>query len=365
MLLSTTAAILLASLFFFSFFLPFMVKGGRCHLGPISEELEKFGSIEVVIPAYLEATTIGPTVARLQRQLSTWHGASSVTVVASDAETALAAGGADKVIFSEPCGKPSAVNQGVNQSNADFICLTDGNTTLQPDSWPQIAARDLRTAALISANKKESGGREGLFWNYERKVKRHSSRTSGTLSVIGEFLVFRRSDFREVPSDIQSDDLWIAMSFDHRGLGSRVNDEITAYESAANPKDQWERRVRIAAGQLYEALPRTPSLLRSAAGRAYLAHKMYRLTVGVAAFWGAAIATVMIFPPVFGPLVASAILFGVLHYRGLILLPRPVGFVGVVIGMQVIPVLGGLRAMARYQREKKGLRSTGWSKVAR
>lgn len=345
--------------------MPFVSKGGRRNSGVVRTLTEGLPSIEVIVPAYLEESTIGPTVARLREQLSIWSGSALVTVIASDAGTARAAEAADNVILTQPQGKPSAVNYGVNQSRADIICLTDGNTSLEPFTWSLLTLKELENSELLSANKKETGGQEGVFWKFEEKAKRHSSRTSGSLSVVGEFLAFRRSDFRDIPANTQSDDLWIAMDFDARGLRSTICDEITAHEVAATPKDQWERRIRIAAGQLFEALPKTGQLFRSAAGRSYLAHKMYRLTIGVAAFWGAAILGVMIFPPLLGPLSLIIVVASVLHYRGYFRLPGPLGIMGVVVGMQVIPILGGVRALRRYLRGRKGQTSAGWTKVAR
>jgi cellulose synthase/poly-beta-1,6-N-acetylglucosamine synthase-like glycosyltransferase len=354
-----------ALLFLVSFVLPFAVRGGRRSRGVSRDHLPENSSIEVIIPAYLEETTIGPTVDRIRRQMQGWPGGTKITVVASDEATAVAAKYADTVIITKPQGKPCAVNLGIRQSRAQVIVLTDGNTSLQPDSWPQIALRELRSSELVSGNKTETGGQDGLFWKFESKAKSFASDSSGTLAVIGEFLAFRRTDFEEIPVDIQSDDLWISMNFDSRGLRSRVSHEITAYEKAAVPKDQWERRIRIAAGQLFEALPKSSSLFRTAAGRAYLAHKMYRLTVGAAAFWGAAIACSLIHPPIMAPLVIIAVSLGIMQYRGVVNLPRPIGLLGAVVGMQVVPILGGIRAIKRYWKKNKGQKIVGWSKVPR
>lgn len=320
--------------------------------------------LEVIIPAYLEAGVIATSIERLRSQLASWPGEARITVLASDEDTATAADAAGATVRrGPPKGKPVAINDGVASSSADFVVLTDANCEVSPDDWPRLLHEEFTRADLVSASKEETGAREAFFWKYEGIVKRAGGADQPTMSVAGEFLAFRPSDYRPVPIGSLTDDLFIARDFAVRGLRVRVAHAIRTFEPPAAGIDQWERRVRIAAGVYIDALPDWRTLLTVPAGREFLAHKGYRMTIGVVGFWIAATAAAFILPPwslVAVPAVVSA---AVLQYtrpgRG----PRMLAPLASVIALQVVPVLGAIRAA----RRRFGARTTslGWKKIAR
>lgn len=255
-------------------------------------------SLDVVIPAYLEASVVGLSVRRLITQLAAWPGPARVLVVASDDATADAAAGAGAVVLrTEPRGKAAAVNAGVYASNADVIVLTDANCELGPDAWPARLQGALVGGDLLSARKSETGARESAFWRYEDAVKRSLGADGPTMSVAGEFLAFRRVDFTPLPASCLTDDLTMARDFAVRGLRVRIAPGIQTSEPPSEGRDQWERRIRIAAGVWTDALPQWRVLSTVPAGRQFLAHKGYRMTVGVVAFWTAVSAASLTFSP--------------------------------------------------------------------
>lgn len=322
-------------------------------------------SIEVIIPAYLEAGTIDASVSAIKRQLRKWQGPASVTVIASDDETALASGAADKVMNVGRQGKPEACNVGISASIADIVVLTDANCHITPDDWPERVKNHLSSWSVVSANKREIDGRDGIFWRLESMIKNGAATNIGSLAVVGEFMAFRRLDFRPVPKSKQLDDFWIALDFHRRNLGVAVASDISTVEPASNPSDQWERRVRISAGVFYEALPNIQQLFRSATGRLYIAHKLYRTTIGVAGFWAAMIGFSLLWPIVTIPLSISMVALAVASYSGRISMRTPLGPVLTVIALQAVPLVGAIRALHRRLRESRGRESVGWKKIAR
>ncbi|MGV6993828.1 glycosyltransferase [Gordonia amicalis] len=318
-------------------------------------------SLEVVIPAYLEASVIPESISYIRKALTHWPGGStSVRVIASDEETAVSASSADHVNLVGRTGKASAVNYGVAQSSADIVVLTDANCQIVPQDWPALLMDELQVFDLVSCNKGEILSSDTFFWAYERWVK---SKQRNTLAVVGEFLAFRRRDYNAIPPDRISDDIAIAISFDKRGKRVGVSDQIGVLEEGAGPQEQWERRVRIASGQLYEVVPQFTGLTRSLAGRRYLIHKIYRLTVGPVAFW-AAVAMLLRRAEWKGRAgILAGVLASVANYR--------YGFMGntaasratVVVGLQAVPPVAAVRALTRVGR---GSRQGGqWQKVAR
>ena len=331
---------------------------------PTPEPLPPDPFVEVVVPAFLEENTVGATVARLGADLRKASVRHVVHVVASDEGTAAAAAGADKVTLTGRGGKPAAVNAAVEQSTADVLVLTDANCRIDPPDWPVRMLRELRETSLLSANKTENRSDDVLFWRLESVLKRDASDNGGTLAVVGEFLALRRRDYWPIPPATTSDDLWLAIYFDARGLRVSVSPTIVTSEDPVPRREQWERRVRIAYGQLSEVLPRLPALLRTPAGRNYLAHKMYRLTIGAAAFWVGLATAVSARPRVLGPLVGVPVAAAIAQYRGLLPIRTRLDPVAAVVALQAIPVAAVSRVLRRRLRRSQPT-SVGWDKVPR
>jgi cellulose synthase/poly-beta-1,6-N-acetylglucosamine synthase-like glycosyltransferase len=331
---------------------------------PAPDPLPADPFVEVVIPAYLEQGSVGATVERLSTDLEKSSVRHLVHVVASDADTAAAAAAAGKVTLTGRGGKPAAVNAAVAQSRADVLVLTDANCRIDPSDWPVRMLRELQDTSLLSANKTESGSADVLFWRLESLLKRDATNRVGTLGVVGEFLAMRRQDYRPVPPSTTSDDLWLAIDFDARGLRVGVSPTIVTSEDPAPRPEQWERRVRIAYGQLSMALPRLPALSRTPAGRNYLAHKMYRLTIGAAAFWVGLGVLVSARPRALLPLVGLPVGAAVAQYRGLLPVRTPLDPVAAIVALQSIPVAAVSRIVRRSLRRHQPP-SVGWHKVSR
>lgn len=340
-------------------------KRSNGQLGIRKVENEQLGTIDVVIAAYLEASVIEGTVRSLKSQLATSRIPGKVIVVASDDDTYSAAACADQRIRAPRNGKPSAINAGVVAAQADVVVLTDANCLISPDDWPLLVMKGLESTRLLTGNKREKGARERLFWLYEQVLK---SRVKGsdsfppTLAVIGEFLAFRRSDYRPIAASTLADDLALALDFHKRDLRVATVPSIYTLEDPAPPAEQWERRVRIACGLLSEALPSIPDLARSSVGRSYLVHKVYRVTIGVTAFWIAVVASAFLLPPYGAVTAIGTVAWAVLRYRGVIKVRSPIDSALDVIAMQAVPLAGFARLIRR--KFTKGARA-GWTKVPR
>lgn len=323
-------------------------------------------TLEVIIPAYLESSVIPGTIEALKNQMELWPGPATITVVASDDSTAHASVRADKVLSVGRQGKPAACNIGVLNSSADIILFTDANCRIVPNDWPIRLRSHLNLWGVVSANKVESGGADSAFWLYESKVKRLSSSRSGSLAVVGEFLAFRRTEFRPIPEATQLDDLWLAFDFHKRGHQVGIANDITTVEDASLPGDQWERRVRMTAGVLYEAIPNVSWLARSSTGRFYIAHKLYRTTVGALGFWLGVFGFAMLFPIVTVPVSVLGILWSLAFYTGRTRLGAPLRPLFALTAMQAVTVAAAGRAIRRRVRLKsQGKSDVGWKKVAR
>lgn len=320
-------------------------------------------SIDVIIAAYLESSVIGETIDSLRRQLASQPGRTTVTVVASDAQTAdVAEAHGARVLRGEPNGKPSAVNEGVTSSTAEIVVLSDANCRIAPDEWPSLMLGELATANLVSASKTEAGGGEGAYWKYEAAVKSSGEGTTETLSVVGEFLAFRRADFVPIPEHVLTDDLYLATEFALRGLVVRASGSILTVEPPTHGSEQIERRIRISAGQWAEALPRWRELAGIPAGRQFLAHKGYRMSFGALGFWIAVVGFALLWWPWTTVIALVAVVGGWLIYTRVPHAPGILRLGSTVIALQVVTFLGLGRAIRRrFSRAPQ----RGWKKVAR
>jgi hypothetical protein len=254
------------------------------------------------------------------------------------------------------------VNLGVHVSSADVVVLTDANCEIVPDVWPQLMLAHLEQADLVSAVKTESGKREEAYWAYEKAVKRFGRTRRETLSVIGEFLAFRREQFTDLPRNVLADDLQMAEDFTVRGLSVQVVPGIETVEPPTAGAAQLERRIRISAGHWAQAIPRSRALAAFPAGRQFLAHKGYRMSIGALGFWLAVLGLAAAVPPWSTLVMTAAVAGAFAAYRYLPNAPAPLRLFSTVIVLQAVTVLGAGRALKRALDSQPQL---GWKKVAR
>lgn len=247
-------------------------------------------SVEIIIPAYREQSTIGAKVVDCVRELDSYTGSTKLTVIASDVATANAASTAwpgVQVVTTGRDGKASAINAAVRGSRADICIVTDANCKIRPDGWLAQATKDLTTVDLVSCHKMELDSQDRYFWAYERLVKSQpvAPIANPTLAIVGELLAFWRDGYRPISSNAICDDISIAVDFASRGLVPGISKVIHSEELSAMPADHWERRVRIAHGLIMTAVPQLPVLLQSPLGRQFVAHKLWRATLGNVGYW--------------------------------------------------------------------------------
>ena len=319
-------------------------------------------TVDVVVPAFLEVGEMAGKIRDLRSSLKTYDGISTITVMASDSATADAAreAGADVVLMGERRGKATAMNEAILQSTSDVVVVTDANCRIEPTTWPATAISTLRDFALVSSNKVEPSSAEGLYWAMEKRIKGSSTSPRPTLSVVGEFLAFRREDFQAFPSSTRLDDAWLAIDFARRDLIPTVDPKIWTVETPASRADQWDRRLRNCEGVLEETLPRLGELSRTQLGRRLLAHKVYRMTIGNLAFWTGMLASCFVLPPYSTVLVVGVTAIAIAWYSGAATLPLPFSTFFTAVGMQGVPPATAFRRLRR-----RGRMPAGWKKIAR
>jgi cellulose synthase/poly-beta-1,6-N-acetylglucosamine synthase-like glycosyltransferase len=166
-------------------------------------------------------------------------------------------------------GKPRAMNRGAKAGgDADLLVFSDANTLLAPLALRRLVAPfvDPRVGAVcgekrVQGREEAIASGEGVYWGYESRLKSLDSAIGSVIGPVGELLAIRAGLWRELPEDTLLDDLQIGLEVCISG--SRVayaSDAVALEPPSRSLSDEWERKVRIAAGA-FQSLGRFRGLL--------------------------------------------------------------------------------------------------------
>jgi poly-beta-1,6-N-acetyl-D-glucosamine synthase len=327
--------------------------------------------ISIVIAARNEAARLPARIRNLldldypscQRQI----------IVASDGSTddtleQLAAfGGAVDVISLPPGGKASALNAAVARARHDLIVFADARQVFAADALRQLvtpfadpAVGAVTGELLLDCESAQFSNRRGdtdrrgqpmqlgavevdrrvqaerrrtltstiadgvgVYWRYEKELRRLESAIWSTLGATGAIYAMRRALWQPLPTDTVLDDVLAPMRVVLAGHRVVFNDAARAFDRAAIDADAESRRkVRTLAGN-YQILRLEPRLLlpwRNPVWWQYVSHKVGRLLVPYA--WLAAFAANVVLAdhsPWYQLLLAAQVAFLLLAGYGAIL----------------------------------------------
>jgi len=227
------------------------------------------------------------------------------------------------VIDAPAGGKALALNAGVAAARHDIVVYADARQVFAPDALRELVApfgdprvgavtgellldaespcrrrRDRRTwdrrAGLrASASDRRGDDRRrtvrstiadgiGLYWKYEKDLRRLESAIGSTLGATGAIYAMRRALFRPLPADTILDDVLAPMRVVLSGYRVVFNERARAFDRAAVDADaEARRKVRTLAGN-YQILALEPTLLapwRNPVWLQYVSHKLGRLAM--------------------------------------------------------------------------------------
>jgi biofilm PGA synthesis N-glycosyltransferase PgaC len=186
-------------------------------------------------------------------------------------------------------GKAAALNAGVARARGEILVMTDAREEVDPTAVHALVANfaDARVGAvsgelhLRGRERTEGGEGVGLYWRYEKAIRRAESLFDSTVGVTGALYALRRALF--VPLDPRTilDDVALPMEVVRAGYrvvfepAARVFDVL-----AETPRREYGRKTRTLAGN-FQLLELQPSLLlpRNRLLFQLLSHKIGRLLV--------------------------------------------------------------------------------------
>ncbi len=184
-----------------------------------------------------------------------------------------------------PGGKAVAVNRGIESVSGEIVVLTDVRQTFDRDAIPKLLACFAEPEVGVVTGElviREGASREeyntGLYWRYEKWIRRNLNRIDAMLGATGSIYAIRRELAPQIPAEILLDDVYVPFTAAFRGSRIYFEDGAKAYDLPTALQAEFWRKVRTQAG-VYQILFHFPALLSPFNRRFlhFLSHKIGRL----------------------------------------------------------------------------------------
>jgi cellulose synthase/poly-beta-1,6-N-acetylglucosamine synthase-like glycosyltransferase len=205
-------------------------------------------------------------------------------------------------------GKATAVSHGLGNVTGNLIVLTDVRQSFDPNAIRTLAACFADPSVGVVTGElviREGSSQEqyntGLYWQYEKWIRRNLNRIDAMLGATGSIYAIRRELAAPIPPEILLDDVYVpfaaALGDSQHGVRIYFEDGAKAYDLPTSLKTEFWRKVRTQAG-VYQILFRFPALLSPFNRRFihFLSHKLGRLLLPFAML-AAALASFFLPPP--------------------------------------------------------------------
>lgn len=252
-------------------------------------------SISIVLAARNEA---GRLPARIQNLLTIAYPGPRDVIVVSDGSTddtrrVVAEFGAVRLVEVPSGGKPAALNAGIAQARGEILVFADARQAFADDALMQLAANfadpqvGVVTGQLVLDVEQQTsdstvGEGVGLYWQYEKWLRRHESAVWSTLGATGAIYAMRRGLWSPLPPDTLLDDVLAPMRAVLGGWRVVFEERARAFDRASvDAEAESRRKVRTLAGN-YQILAQEPRLLLPFVNPVwlqYMSHKVGRLLV--------------------------------------------------------------------------------------
>ena len=253
-------------------------------------------AISIVIAARNEAPRLP---ARIRNLLDQAYPGRSEIIVVSDGSTdapaaALAVFGTSVRLIDVPAGgKPLALNAGVAAASGDVLVFADARQHFAPGTLAALVSNlsdpsvGGATGELVLDCEQQDadtsvGEGIGLYWKYEKSLRRNESRVWSTLGATGAIYALRRHCWTPLPAGTLLDDVLEPMRAVLNGSRIVFEERAIAYDRASiDAAAESRRKTRTLAGN-YQILAQEPRLLLPFVNPVwlqYVSHKVGRLVV--------------------------------------------------------------------------------------
>lgn len=184
-----------------------------------------------------------------------------------------------------PGGKATAVSQGLQHVSGEIVVLTDVRQPFDRQAISKLVACFADPSVgvvtgelIIREGFTRAEHNTGLYWRYEKWIRRNLNRVDAMLGASGSIYAIRRELAVGIPANILLDDVYLPFTAAFRGYRIYFEDEAKAYDLPTSLRSEFWRKVRTQAG-VYQILLHFPGLLWPGNRRFihFLSHKLSRL----------------------------------------------------------------------------------------
>jgi len=188
-------------------------------------------------------------------------------------------------------GKPGMLNRLVKEAKGEILVFTDARQRLDKNALNELVKHfsDKKvgsvSAALFYENENhdiKTGAGIGMYWEYEKFIRKSESRMGSMLGATGALYAIRRELFPELPGDLLLDDVYIPMKIVEKGYRAIFDKKAKVYDIVfKDAREEFSRRVRTLAGN-YQLFFYCRSLFNPLKGKIswqFFSHKFLRLMV--------------------------------------------------------------------------------------
>lgn len=201
-------------------------------------------------------------------------------------------------------GKPSVLNDLMEQATQPIVVMTDARQELAPDALERLLAPFAdKTVGVVSgelvfrdvdSNSATSGSMDA-YWRLEKFIRKAESRVASVPGATGAFYAIRREFLRPIPADTLLDDVLIPMRAVEQGRRCLIEEGAIVWDvPSRDPGQESARKLRTQTGNV-QLMWRHPSwwLPGHRGWFIYLSHKIFRL-LSPWAMWGLAVSNAIL-----------------------------------------------------------------------
>lgn len=164
-------------------------------------------------------------------------------------------------------GKATALNAGMRRARGEILLFTDMRQQLDPASLrslvecfadPSVGVVSGELVILSGETQEEAD--IGLYWGYEKWIRRRLSRLDSVLGATGCLYAMRRELAAPLPANTLLDDVYLPLGAFFGGYRVVFDDRARAFDYPTALKSEFRRKVRTLAG-VYQIVGAYPRLL--------------------------------------------------------------------------------------------------------
>jgi glycosyltransferase involved in cell wall biosynthesis len=182
-------------------------------------------------------------------------------------------------------GKAAALNAAIREATGEILFFTDVRQELDPDSLANLVEcfsdPEVGVASgelIISPGDGQEEASVGMYWKYEKFIRKNLSRLDSIPGATGCIYAMRRKLARPLPEDSLVDDMYLPIGAFFAGYRVILDDTARAFDYPTQLASEFRRKVRTLAG-VCQVIGQYPALLgpRNRMWLHFVSHKLARL----------------------------------------------------------------------------------------